>query len=116
MWEYILSTIGGTVLGSLSGWLVGRRKQRIDEIDAATETWKKIVDSLQIQIDKLLEQRQKDSEKIDALTCETVALNKQVQTLRDELENLQQKVKSINRLEKTIARYEKLMDEHKIEY
>lgn len=116
MWEYILYTISGTVLGSLSGWLVGRRKQRIEEIDAATETWRKIVDSLQAQIDKLLKQRQEDSDKIDTLTKETIALNQQVKTLREELENLQGKVKNVNRLEKTITRYEKLMDEHNIEY
>lgn len=116
MWEYILSTLGGTIIGSLSGWLIGRKKQRIEEIDAAVETWRKIVDSLQEQIDKLLLQRQEDSEKIEKLTRETIELNRQVKTLREEVENLQQKVKSINKLEKTIARYEKLLEEHNITY
>jgi cell shape-determining protein MreC len=101
----ILTSLGGTFLGTFFGWFFGRKRQNIDTIDAAVETWKKIVDSLQEQIDRLLEQRASDAAK-----------NHHIEQLQEQVASTEMKVKSVNRLEKTIARYEKLMDAAGIEY
>lgn len=116
MWEYIISSIGGTLVGAFGGWFFGRKRQNIDTIDAAVETWKKIVDSLQQQIDKLLAQREADAKRIESLSSESAAMAKQVEELKEQIASMEMKVKSVNRLERTIARYEKLMDAAGIEY
>lgn len=116
MWELIGSTVIGTFVGGLTGWLFGRRRQNIDNIDAAVETWKKIVDSLQEQIDKLLAQRASDAAKIESLSQQVKQQNLHIEQLQEQVASTEAKVKSVSRLEMTVARYEKLMDAAGIEY
>lgn len=116
MWEMILTSLGSTFLGVFFGWFFGRKRQNIDTIDAAVETWKKIVDSLQEQIDHLLEQRASDAAKIELLSEQVKQQNHHIEQLQEQVASTEMKVKSVNRLEKTIARYEKLMDAAGIEY
>lgn len=116
MWEMIVTSLGGTFVGAFFGWFFGRKRQNIDTIDAAVETWKKIVDSLQEQIDRLLVQRASDAAKIESLSEQVKQQNAHIEQLQEQVSSMEMKVKSVNRLEKTIARYEKLMDAAGIEY
>ena len=88
----------------------------LGNIDTAVETWKKIVDSLQEQIDRLLEQRASDAAKMESLSEQVKQQNATIEELKEQVASMEMKVKSVNRLEKTIARYEKLMDANGIEY
>jgi peptidoglycan hydrolase CwlO-like protein len=88
----------------------------LENIDAAVETWKKIVNSLQEQIDKLLAQRASDAVKIEGLSEEVKQQNQRIEHLQEQVASMDAKVKSVSRLEKTVARYEKLMDAAGIEY
>ncbi|MDR2009223.1 MAG: hypothetical protein LBQ22_01925 [Bacteroidales bacterium] len=105
----VLIALGTGIAGSFSGWLFGRKKQRIEEIDLATSTWNKIVDSLEVQIDKLLQQRVADSEKIDNLS-------NRIKELQNEIEIMQSKIKMVETLERTISKYEKLLTDNNIKY
>lgn len=105
----IIIALGTGLAGSFSGWFFGRRKQRIDEIDAATETWKNIVDSLELQINKLLKARTADSLKIEELTNKVSELNEKISVMEERL-------KDIAKLERKIQRYEKIMDNNNIDY
>lgn len=88
----------------------------LENIDAAVDTWKKIVNSLQEQIDKLLAQRASDAAKIDSLSEQVKKQNLHIEQLQEQVASMEAKVKSANHLENTIARYEKLMDAAGIEY
>ncbi|MBO7648752.1 MAG: hypothetical protein J6S48_05270 [Bacteroidales bacterium] len=88
----------------------------LGNINTAVETWKKIVDSLQEQIDRLLEQRTSDAAKIESLSEQVKQQNAHIEELKEQVSSMEMKVKSVNRLEKTIARYEKLLDANGIEY
>ncbi len=116
MWEKIVDLLGGTFVGAFFGWFFGRKRQNIDTIDAAVETWKKIVNSLQEQIDRLLEQRASDAAKIESLSEQVKQQSLRIEQLQEQVASMEMKVKSVNRLEETIDRYEKLMDAAGIEY
>ncbi len=116
MWDIIITSVITAFVGVFFGWLFGRKRQNIDTIDAAVETWKKIVDSLQEQIDRLLEQRASDAAKIESLSEQVKQQNVHIEELKEQVSSTEMKVKSVNRLEKTIARYEKLLDANGIEY
>ncbi len=88
----------------------------LGNINTAVETWKKIVGSLQEQIDRLLEQRASDAAKIESLSEQVKQQNAHIEELKEQVASTEMKVKSVNRLEKTIARYEKLLDANGIEY
>lgn len=105
----ILISIGTALAGSFSGWFFGRKKQRIEEIDAATDTFNKIVNSLEDRIEKLLEEHTEDMRKIDELTI-------QVSELKTEIEELKNNQKRVVKLEKTIMRYEKLLTDNNISF
>ena len=88
----------------------------LGNINTAVETWKKIVGSLQEQIDRLLEQRASDAAKIESLSEQVKQQNAHIEELKEQVSSMEMKVKSVNRLEKTISRYEKLLDANGIEY
>ena len=112
----IISSLGGTIIGSVLGWLFGRRRQNIDNIDAAVETWQKIVDALQAQIERLLKQRESDAQKIDALTREITLQVNQIENLKMKVEKLETEVAKKDRLEALLKRYENLMTDAGIPY
>ena len=108
-------------LGGFAGWFFKRKRieienrglatsnhrQDITNIDAAVDTWRKVVDNLEEQISHLLEQRQKDSLQISELSREVLNLRNEVLVLQNKLEQ------QAGNLEK-IARYEKLLNENGI--
>lgn len=102
--------------GAFIGWLFGRKRQKgelnrlhIDNIDAAIATWQKVVDALEAQVARLLEQKKSDADKIEEL-C------KQVSVLQDTVDDLQCRLRLTEKLEEKIQRYEKLLGEHNIAY
>ncbi len=108
-------------LGGFAGWFFKRKRfeienrglattnhrQDITNIDAAVDTWRKVVDNLEEQIARLLEQRQRDSLQISELSREVLSLRNEVLCLQSKLE------KQTGNLEK-IARYERLLGENGI--
>lgn len=109
MWETIIYSIGGTVIGTIAGWFVGRKRQNIDNIDAATTTFNNVINSLEDKINKLLKQQAIDASKIEALTKEVERLNKELENLKaDKQENI--------KLKRKIEKYEKIMQDNNIVY
>lgn len=105
----LLITFGTGMVSAFCGWFFGRKKQRIEEIDAATETWKKIVNSLEEEIGKLLAQRADDSKKIDSM-------KEEIESLKSKLGDFNSVLKRVDRLEKKVTRYEKLLEDNNIEH
>lgn len=103
-------------LGGFAGWFFKRKRyeienrglsttnhrQDITNIDAAIDTWKKVVDNLEEQVARLLEQRQKDSLQISELSREVL-------TLRNEVMHLQNQLTLQNENQEKIKRYEELL-------
>lgn len=90
MWETILYSLGGTSIGIFGGWLIGRKKQKIDEIDAATDTWSKIVSSLRKQIDDLI----LDQEEFIKREKE---MQKKIEHLQEEIQKLHAEIKLLKK-------------------
>lgn len=112
----ILISLGTGIAGSFSGWFFGRKRQKIANIDAATETWQKIVNSLECQIDKLLKQREQDAIKIEEMSMQMCAMKAEIASLKQDIETLQSKIKNIQKLENKIVKYEKLLNDNNINY
>ena len=110
-------------LGGFAGWFFKRKRlakenarlarendrKEIANIDAALETWQKVVEALEKQIDKLLAQRRADSLKIEALS-------RQVTELQGKVDGMQSRLRLTEKLEKKVARYERLLLENGIAY
>lgn len=105
----IMLALGTGFTGAFSGWFFGRKRQNIENIDMALETWQKVVDSLEKRVGILLE-------KVDALTLENERLKNEVSNLRDELLASNKKDKKIEQLERKIIRYERLLADNGIEF
>ncbi|MDE5575485.1 MAG: hypothetical protein K2I87_07220 [Bacteroidales bacterium] len=123
LWVKILVPTVTAFLGAFSQWLFNRHRTRredstldkrndaqsITNIDAAVKTWKNVVNALEEQVSKLLEQRQEDSRQIMALSEEVCNLRKQVY-------DLQSRLASQAQYQQKIERYERLLAEHGIAY
>ncbi len=112
----IISSLTTTAAGTILGWFFGRRRQNIDNIDAAVETWQKIVDALQAQIERLLQQRESDAQKIETLSREINLQINQIENLKMKVEKLETEVAKKDRLEALLKRYEKTMSDAGIKY
>lgn len=110
-------------LGYLCSWVFNRHRARredsgmdkentakdIANIDAATNTWQKVVDALEGQVSKLLQQRQEDSRQISELSREVCDLRRQVSDLQSQLVTQAE-------YQAKIERYERLLAKHGIAY
>ena len=110
-------------LGGFAGWFFKRKRlekenegldsendrKDIANIDAAVETWQKVVKALEEQISKLLAQRQEDSRKIEELSL-------QVSELQGKVDGMRSRLKLTEKLEKKVARYERIRAENGIAY
>ncbi len=110
-------------LGGFAGWFFKRKRlakenkaldsennrKDITNIDAAVDTWQKVVDALEGQVSKLLEQRQADSLQITELSRKVCELQMQVTNLKAALQ-------SQSEYQAKIERYEKLLAAHGIAY
>ncbi|MDR3287087.1 MAG: hypothetical protein LBT27_06565 [Prevotellaceae bacterium] len=91
-------------------------KSHIENIDLAGETWQKVVDRLETQIKKLLNQ-------VEELQDENIKLREDIYKLHTELASLktiQEKAdkyeKQIKKLQEKIAYYERLLADNNINY
>ena len=109
MLSTILISLGTGIAGGFSGWIFTRKRQNLENIDMALDTWQKVVGNLEVQVDKLLK-------KVDCLTEENTRLKQEVSSLRDELLMLNKKDRKIEMLEKKVQRYEKILDDNSISY
>lgn len=140
MGEWIWHVVGpviGTIVGSFSGWFFGRRKQRIEEIDAANSTYNKIIASLRENIETLLKQNYESLAKVKDLTNQVLDYQRQIEGLIDknkkqiseiqiltiEVNGLRSKAEALKKisqenekLKKTIVRYENLLNANNISY
>lgn len=82
----IFIALGTGLAGSFSGWIAGRKRQAIQEIDMAIDTWQKVVDSLEKQVDSLLS-------RVDELSNENLDLKKEVGSLKASIEAMDRKKK-----------------------
>ncbi len=119
----ILIPFATAFLGGFCGWFFKRKRiekenqglddankrQEITNIDAAVDTWQKVVDSLEVQIGKLLKQRQEDSRQISELSNEVCDLRRQVILLQSQLVSQEE-------YQAKIERYERLLAKHGIAY
>lgn len=119
----ILTPFATAFMGGLVGWFFKRKRlakenqaldhendaKDITNIDAAVATWQKVVDALEGQIAKLLEQRKADADRIEQLGARIVELQGKVDAM-------QARLRLTEKLEKKVTRYEKLLDEHGIAY
>lgn len=109
VWAAVLLSLVSGVSGGLGGWLFGRKRQNIDNIDAATTTFNNIIKSLEHKINMLLEQQQSDTKRI-------AEMSQEIESLRQEIENLKADKKENRKLKKQILNYEKLLEENNIVY
>jgi chromosome segregation ATPase len=107
MW--VVAPLISAIAAGFGGWFFGRKKQQVETIDAANTTYNNIINSLEINVNKLLAKNAELTAQIEMLTSE-------VRTLRDEIEMLKGHAKENEKLKKTIVRYEKLLDTHNIDY
>lgn len=134
---YVVGPVIGTIVGSFSGWFFGRRKQRIEEIDAANSTYNKIIASLRENIETLLKQNYESLAKVKDLTNQVLDYQRQIEGLIDknkkqiseiqiltiEVNGLRSKAEALKKisqenekLKKTIVRYENLLNANNISY
>jgi peptidoglycan hydrolase CwlO-like protein len=91
-------------------------KSEIENIDFAGETWQKVVDRLELRIEKLIRQ-------VGDLQDENTKLREDIYSLRTELSTMkmfQQKAekyeKQVTKLQEKISRYERLLADGNITY
>ena len=113
-------TIGLSVWG---GWFFGRKKQRIETIDAATDTFNKIIKQLREQVEAYVgkddintERFNKQETQLNTATKKIEELESTIKRLSDEVESLRREKKENALLKKKIDKYTKLLDDNNIEY
>ena len=111
----IIATVIATGVGAFFGWFFTRKKQNIDTIDAAIDTWQKVVDSLENQVQKQLTN-------IECLRNEKDSLSSQVHELlllrekdSKEIQQLKLKVEELSTQLKAKDLKETLIEELKIQ-
>ncbi|MCL1942799.1 MAG: hypothetical protein FWF54_04535 [Candidatus Azobacteroides sp.] len=105
----VLLTFGTSLATGFVTFIFSRRRNNIDNIDAATETWQKIVDKLEKQIEKLLI-------KVDHLETENNNLKDLINSLKDEIDLLKKMATLNETLELKIQHYETLLSDNHIAY
>lgn len=105
----ILISLGTALAGSFSGWVFGRKRQSIENIDMARNTWQNIVDSLEKQIHALVS-------KVDTLSAENLELKEEVEALKNEILTRNSRAKENEVLKSKIKYYEKLLSDSGITY
>jgi len=114
MW--IIAPVISAAAGALGGWLFGKRRQKIDDIDAATGTFNKIITQLRTEVQVLIKERELNWEIIDKQSQRLDDLASEVRKLSYEVENLHREKKENTNLKKKIEKYEKILTLHNIEF
>jgi len=113
---WIISPVAGMVAGAWGGWFFGRKRQRIDTIDAATDTFNKIIQQLRSEVGIYQQEKDKHTELIRQQSQKINELADQVKKLSEEVECLRREKRENALLKKKIDKYTRLLDSHNIEY
>ncbi len=105
----IFVSLGTGMAAAFSGWFFGRKKQNIEAIDMALDTWKKVIDQLEGRVEVLLR-------KVDELQNENVALKEEIAMLKAEIMTSKSDKRKIEQLERKVAKYEKILIDNNIDY
>lgn len=104
----ILITSGA---GYFFGWFFSRKKQNIDNIDAAIGTWQKVVDSLEGRCEKLTNNNNILSDENDTLKKEKRNLTERITELEDKIDKMYKEIKELSDLKMKIKTLEELIAE-----
>ena len=119
-WETILMWVVAPVItsaiGAWLGYFFGRRRQKIDDIDAATATFNKIIKQLREEVETFVNEKGRNREIIENQSKQIRELTTEVQRLSKEVEALKADQKENVHLKKKISRYEKILVTHNIEF
>ena len=113
---WVISPVISMVAGAWRGWFFGRKRQRVDTIDAATDTFNKIIEQLRKEIGIYQQEKDKHTELIQNQSRQIKDLADQVRKLSEEVEGLRREKRENALLKKKIDKYERLLDSHNIEY
>lgn len=108
-WLYVIGPTVGALTGSFGTWIFQKRRNKIDDINAATDTFNKVNESLELRINKMLEEQEKSNLKIEELTKQVAALSAQIETLKNQ-------VKEKERLQKKVVHLEKILTDNNIPF
>jgi len=114
MW--IISPTVGMAAGAWGGWFFGRKRQRIDTIDAATDTFNKIIHQLRNEIGVYQQKNDEYAQQVQQQSQQIKELTDQVKKLSEEVESLRCEKKENALLKRKIDKYTKLLDINNIEY
>lgn len=123
---YIFTLVSGLFtagLGGFFGWFFTRKQynsqvknQDITNIDAAFETWQKIINSLETRVDKLLGDCEVLRGENTNLLKEISELKNEIMKLKTESKKIVRYEKKITELEEKVAEYEHLLSSNGIAY
>ena len=120
VWETILMWVVAPVItsaiGVWLGYLFGKRRQKIDDIDAATATFNKIIEQLRKEVDALVNEKSASRSTIENQSKQIESLTVEVQRLSKEVESLKESKKENINLKKKVDKYEKILTAHNIEF
>ncbi|MCL2290820.1 MAG: hypothetical protein FWC34_09010 [Bacteroidetes bacterium] len=114
MW--IIAPVIATAAGGLGGWFFSRKRQRIDNIDAATDTFNKIIAQLRSELGIHAEEKDRNTGLIEKQSQQIKELTSEVHKLSKEVEGLRREKKENIILKKKIEKYESLLITHNIKY
>ena len=114
MW--VIAPVIAALAGGWGGWIFGRKKQRIDEIDAATGTFNKIIEQLRKEVEVLIAERAHNRELIEKQSEQIKNLTEEVRKVSAEVERLRITQKEMGGLKRKVEKYEKLLTEHNIDF
>lgn len=95
--------------GYFFGWLFSRKRQNIDNVDAAVSTWQKVVDSLEAQVQTQLAKNVILTEENEGLKIEKKSLLVKITELEDKIEAMMSEISDLSELKKQVDVLEKLI-------
>lgn len=105
----IFVALGTGFAGAFSGWFFTRKRQNLENIDIALDTWQKVIDSLERRVSVQLDKIDKFAQENDDLRTETLTLKREICRLKKENDKL-------IKLEAKIKYYEKILADNGITY
>ena len=121
-WEILSLILGSNIAFRVAEHFLTRKSQKvenekggIENIDAATETWQKVVDKLELRIDGLLQSMKKLRDDNILLEEEVFRLREEVVVLKASQKKIERYEKQIKQLEAKVLYYEKLLHDNGID-
>ena len=116
MIETIIISLGTALAGTFSGWFFGRKKQSIETIDMALNTWQKVIDNLEKRIECMLVESKQLREENESLRQEIRELRVELDSFKNQQRKIDKYEKNIKQLEEKLAAYENLLTVNGIKF